>query len=612
MPSTSRWLVGSSSTTRSGSPISAAASATRRFSPPDSPSTRRVSEVVQRPARPGRRGPWGRRPIRARRRTGPSTTSRTRAPGGRRRPARGASGCSPPTRLTRPPCGSRRPARMSSSVVLPPPLSPTTPIRSPRSTPSETASRSTRDASPGTCAVTASRLTRFCARPSGVHRGPRDGPGVRRGSTIRAPGTGPCTTRTVRHTPTPASWAATSIALSAVRAEERARRPGARDDPGERAGVDPGAQGPAQLRESCSPRRPAGRCPGRAPAGAGRRPRRPRARARPAVPAGASPGCRDRGAGGPAPGRPHRWRDPPRCRAITQCCGWRESTGTIVSPRPVPSAVPPCRAKVTSLPSSRGHPGQLVSGQVELPQRRQADERARGVRAAPGHAAGDGDALAQHDADVRIPARVLGDQLDGAPGEVRAVRRHLADPLAVHLDRRVLGRRDRHLVEEAHGVEDRREVVVAVAPQRSDGQMQVDLGRDPHGDRWGTADSTGPPYVRAEPALLAEPGCSVRPGDGMLSRSPRRRARARGPEPGGAAGRTRHGRDTDQQHPGGQQQGLRHRRRERRRAARAAASPPRPPGRPTRRSGRTADSRVCISAAIPALPSTAPTWRVVL
>ena len=43
---------------------------------------------------------------------------------------------------------------------------------------------------------------------------------------------------------------------------------------------------------------------------------------------------------------------PPRCSAITQCRVWRDSTGTICSPRPVPSAVPPCSANVTSLPSS--------------------------------------------------------------------------------------------------------------------------------------------------------------------------------------------------------------------------------------------------------------------
>ena len=44
----------------------------------------------------------------------------------------------PPTRATRPESTSREPSRTRSSVVLPPPLRPTTPMRSPPPTPSET------------------------------------------------------------------------------------------------------------------------------------------------------------------------------------------------------------------------------------------------------------------------------------------------------------------------------------------------------------------------------------------------------------------------------------------------------------------------------------------
>ena len=134
---------------------------------------------------------------------------------------------SPPSRLTRPPSGARRPVRMSSSVVLPPPLSPTTPIRSPALDAERHASSSTREASPGTCAVTVSRLTRFWPAASGAHRRPAAGGGPAGGScwsTTRAPGTGPCATRTVRHTPTPGQLGGHVERGVGARAQERAGR----------------------------------------------------------------------------------------------------------------------------------------------------------------------------------------------------------------------------------------------------------------------------------------------------------------------------------------------------------------------------------------------------
>ena len=366
---------------------------------------------------------------------------------------------SPPTRLTRPPCGSRRPARMSSSVVLPPPFRPTTPIRSPRSTPSETASSSTRDASPGTCAVTDSRLTRLLPGPLRRRHqactGGREAGGGSFGSTSRAPGTGPCTTRTVRHTPTPASWAATSIALSASAHRNAQVGPGTRDDPRERACLDPGPQGPAQLR--CHAHRRRLQVVAQAERELARVAARDGLEHRLDVPLrGACPCRRARGAAGPARRRRRGVARPPRCRAITQCCGCRDSTGTIGLPAPGAQGGAAVQGEGDVAAELRGHPGQLVAGQVELPQRREPDERTRGVCAATGHAAGDGDALAEDHPHVRITLRVRGHQLDGAPGEVRAVRRHLTGALTVHLDARMLGRRDRHLVEETHRVEDRR------------------------------------------------------------------------------------------------------------------------------------------------------------
>ena len=67
---------------------------------------------------------------------------------------------SPRVRVARPPSSSAVPARTDSSVLLPAPLRPTMPIRSPAATPADTPSSS------GRCpyALTArSRLTRFTA-----------------------------------------------------------------------------------------------------------------------------------------------------------------------------------------------------------------------------------------------------------------------------------------------------------------------------------------------------------------------------------------------------------------------------------------------------------------
>src|SRR3954464_8295325 len=63
-----------------------------------------------------------------------------------------------PRRVTRPESGSSVPVSIDSRVLLPPPLRPTTPIRSPAATPRETSSRIT----VVPCALcTRSRLTRF-------------------------------------------------------------------------------------------------------------------------------------------------------------------------------------------------------------------------------------------------------------------------------------------------------------------------------------------------------------------------------------------------------------------------------------------------------------------
>ncbi len=140
--STSRWLVGSSRTTRSCSPSSRRASEQRRRSPPDRPSTSRSSDtpasrtsttsrVVESAAHS-----WSARPC--------STSSRTVACGTRSSPWVRKPRCSPRLRETRPWSGSSRPATTRSSVVLPSPLRPTTPMRSPAPTPRLTSASSGR------------------------------------------------------------------------------------------------------------------------------------------------------------------------------------------------------------------------------------------------------------------------------------------------------------------------------------------------------------------------------------------------------------------------------------------------------------------------------------
>ena len=75
--STSRWLVGSSSTIRSWSPSSSAASAQRRRSPPESPSDGAVERDAGEQLLDDLAHAWSRRPTRGRPRP-PSTASRTR------------------------------------------------------------------------------------------------------------------------------------------------------------------------------------------------------------------------------------------------------------------------------------------------------------------------------------------------------------------------------------------------------------------------------------------------------------------------------------------------------------------------------------------------------
>ena len=119
---------------------------------------------------------------------------------------------------------------------------------------------------------------------------------------------------------------------------------------------------------------------------------------------------------------------------MTQCCVCRASTGTICSPRPVPSAVPPYSANVTSLPSSAASTASSSRARSSFHRVDDPDQRRGRVRAAAGHPAGDRDALAQHEPHVRVAVGAVGQQLHGPPRQVGLVDRDLGDALTVHLD----------------------------------------------------------------------------------------------------------------------------------------------------------------------------------
>jgi hypothetical protein len=70
-----------------------------------------------------------------------------------------------------------------------------------------------------------------------------------------------------------------------------------------------------------------------------------------------------------------------------------------------------------------------------------------------------------------------------AGGEVAAVGGHGGGVGPGDGDREPVGGGDRHLVVEPDGEEDGGQAVEAVGAAAADGQLDVDLGRDPDGDR---------------------------------------------------------------------------------------------------------------------------------
>ncbi len=142
MPSTSRWLVGSSRKMMSWSPMSSAARATRRRWPPDrSPTRASHGRSAMRPA------------ITSRTLGSPAQTCSSMSPmtvwwtvlvPSSSSAWSSMARVTPPRRVTRPESGSRRPASIRSRVDLPSPLRPTMPMRSPSSRPMVSLSKMTR------------------------------------------------------------------------------------------------------------------------------------------------------------------------------------------------------------------------------------------------------------------------------------------------------------------------------------------------------------------------------------------------------------------------------------------------------------------------------------
>lgn len=127
-PSTSRWLVGPSSSSRSGSATSRAAMATRRRSPPESTPT-----VASRPPTPAA-SMLPNSPVSTSRTRGsaahscsaasPSTASRTLDAGSSTSACARNPTSRSPVRTARPESSAFRPASTASNVDLPPPLRP--------------------------------------------------------------------------------------------------------------------------------------------------------------------------------------------------------------------------------------------------------------------------------------------------------------------------------------------------------------------------------------------------------------------------------------------------------------------------------------------------------
>ena len=128
---------------------------------------------------------------------------------------------------------------------------------------------------------------------------------------------------------------------------------------------------------------------------------------------------------------------------------------------------------------------ELLAGGA-LPPEGVAGEQGRGgVGTAAGHPSGDRDRLVHMQVHRRLDARVVGQEQGRPIRQVAVVEGELALALPRHGQghARAGGRPRDDLVEQAHGLEHGGELVVAVASDRADRQLQVHLGGHPDGNR---------------------------------------------------------------------------------------------------------------------------------
>ena len=295
----SRWLVGSSRTSRSASvdqrrgqrhpPPFAAGQPVDRGVEPD------VGQARARTAPPGRPHHRPRRARPCRRRPHPARWRRP-ATG---RPGRRSGSADAPIWLTRPESGGSAPVSIRSSVDLPPPLRPTTPIRSPAATPSDTPLQH-RGGAVGLADVFQVDEVLCGHQPAPTHS--RSG---RRVTTARA------------NRQCPVSAGASASGVLAVARPGTARRPGAADQARQRTAAAARGQGvgqragPGSSAAGCRSLRSA--APGPA------HPVLPRAASRSASSSrrSVSPAA----GSGPAPRTRPAWTGPVRRHASTQCSG---------------------------------------------------------------------------------------------------------------------------------------------------------------------------------------------------------------------------------------------------------------------------------------------------
>ena len=138
---------------------------------------------------------------------------------------------------------------------------------------------------------------------------------------------------------------------------------------------------------------------------------------------------------------------------------------------------------------ARGHRDELGAGQI--PQRRAGEQCPRGVGRTPGHPAGHRNAFRDRQLHVGSDAGVVGKGPGCLPGEIALVGGDAVGTAGG--DRDAVRRRGCDVVRQVDGVEQVVQLVVTVRARRPDAQVQVDLGRYSHPDVAGGFRAGHPP-----------------------------------------------------------------------------------------------------------------------